>query len=467
MKNFAFFFLILVCASTILKAQNAKPNIIVIYTDDHGYADLSCQGVFDDVRTPNIDKLAENGVRMSCGYVTAPQCVPSRGGLISGQYQNRFGLESNPQMREKDVMRRFDQLTTLPERLKKAGYITGMAGKWHLGDHHADSIAQHGFDKVLFKHSDAPGSWNMNMQGEDIPVQVHNGGYHLDLISEFTCAFIDRFQSQPFFFYLAYRAPHVPLDATKKYLDRFPGEMPERRRKALAMISAVDDGVGQVVSTLQKYGIEENTLIFVIGDNGAPLKIHKLDAPGGGPGWDGSLNDPMNGEKGMLTEGGVRVPFVFQWKAKIPGGQVYGKPVISLDVAATAVTVAGLEIDEQLDGVNLVPYLNGKKKGDPHELLYWRWLGQSAVRKGKWKYIRCDNREFLFDMDNDFVEKHNLVSKHPEKAKELYADLEAWSNTLRPPGIWSLKSDGMSKNGNKYFDFYVEGKPATPVKKKY
>jgi uncharacterized sulfatase len=443
------------------EAEDKRPNIIIIFTDDHGYSDLSCQGVYDDVKTPNIDKLAEGGVRMTTGYVTAPQCVPSRGGLISGQYQNRFGLESNPQLKDAAIREKFDRLETIPERLQKAGYVTGMAGKWHLGLNESDKIAQHGFNKVFFKHSNAPGHWNMDIEGKDMEPQVQKGGgYHLDLISTFTCSFIERYKEEPFFFYLAYRAPHVPLDAPQKYLDRFPGEMPERRRKALAMISAVDDGVGRVVETLKENGLRENTIIFVMGDNGAPLKIHKLDAPGGGPGWDGSLNDPMNGEKGMLTEGGIRTPFVVNWKGKIPGDQVYTQPVISLDAGATALALAGLPHDTELDGVNLVPYLTGENSGVPHEALYWRWLGQSAIRKGKWKYIRCNEREFLFDIENDFQEKQNLISKYPEKAAELLTDLGKWTIQLMPPGIHALKSEGMSKQGNIYFDYYIDGKEA-------
>ena len=225
-----------------------------------------------------MDALAKGGVRMTDGYCTAPQCVPSRGGLISGQYQTKWGLESNPQFQDAAIMKRFDELETIPERLQKAGYVTGMAGKWHLGPSRADAIAAHGFDKAFHKNSNGPGHWNMNLEGEDVEPQVQKGGgYHIDLISEFACSFIDRFHDKPFFFYLACRAPHVPLDAPQKYLDRFPGKMPERRRQALAMLSAVDDGVGQIMATLRKHELEEDTLIFVIGDNGAPLKIHKLD----------------------------------------------------------------------------------------------------------------------------------------------------------------------------------------------
>ncbi|MEM8913840.1 MAG: sulfatase-like hydrolase/transferase, partial [Planctomycetota bacterium] len=420
-------------------AAERPPNVIVIYTDDHGYADLGSQNVYDDVSTPHLDALATEGVRMTDGYSTAPQCVPSRGGLLSGQYQNRFGLESNPQLQDPAVLQRFGELSILPERLRRAGYATGMAGKWHLGANRADAIAQHGFDHVFFKHSSASGHWNMDLQGNDISPQVQkDGGYHLDLISSFACTFVERYREQPFFFYLAYRAPHVPLDATQRYLSRFPGEMAERRRQALAMISAMDDGVGKLTQTVDRVGVRKDTLIFVMSDNGAPLKIHKLDAPGGGPGWDGSLNDPMNGEKGMLTEGGVRVPFVVHWEGTIPGGQVYRHPVITLDVAATACALAGLPASDDLDGVNLIPFLTGERDGPPQRSLYWRWLGQSAVRNGNWKYVRSDERAYLFDLSNDPSETADLLHEHPDVAARLRRDLTSWAQRQSPPGIWAM-----------------------------
>jgi len=294
----------------------------------------------------------------------------------------------------------------------------------------------------------------MDLSGRDIEPRVQEGaGYHLEVTTTFACSFIERFKDQPFFFYLAYRAPHIPLDAPEKYVDRFPGEMPRRRRLALAMLSAVDDGVGRIMQTLRDHHLEEDTLVFIISDNGAALMMHKADAPGKGKGWDGSLNDPLNGEKGMLTEGGIRVPFVVYWKGTIPGGQVYSQPVITLDVAATANALAELPDAPELDGVNLIPHLTGKKEDAPHETLFWRWLGQSAIRQGKWKYLRADEREYLFDMETDFEETNNLIQTHPEKAKQLLAKLEEWAATLLPPGIGAF--EGVRDD---YFNWYLDGR---------
>jgi uncharacterized sulfatase len=209
------------------------------------------------------------------------------------------------------------------------------------------------------------------------------------------------------------------------------------------------------MSSLREYRIEENTLIFLIGDNGAPLKIHKIDAPGGGPGWDGSLNDPLNGEKGMLAEGGIRVPFLMYWKGQINGGQLYHHPVISLDVAATALSLAGLPSDPKLDGVNLIPFLRGESEGAPHETLFWRWIAQSAVREGKWKYLRGGAREYLFDLEADREEKRNLLHQHLELAQQLSAKLDNWAKNLTPPG---LEKKSMSVTWEQYYDHYLDGK---------
>ncbi len=437
--------LTLITLGLFLQCSSAysKPNIIVFYSDDHGYADLGCQGVLKDLKTPHIDKLAAGGVRMLAGYTTAAQCVPSRAGLLSGQYQNKIGVEQN-----KDPMDGFDQCLTIAERLKAAGYATGMTGKWHLGG--PGKIIKHGFDDVYFKKSSTKPGWiNYDLNGKDVkPGTQPDKMYHLDANTAATQAFIKRHHKDPFFFYCAYRAPHVPLDATQKYLDRFPGEMPERRRRALAMISAMDDGVGSVMDTLREYDIEEKTLVFFISDNGAPLKIHKEDKRGIGPGWDGSLNDPLNGEKGMVTEGGIRVPFIAYWKGTLSGGNQYRHPVITLDVAATAVALAGLEHPAELDGVNIMPYLKGDNTAAPHQALYWKWRNQSAIRKGKWKFISAFDRDYLYDMELDAAETKNLASKNPQAVNELKEQLAAWlkKNTQESKG---------GKTGKEFFDFYL------------
>ena len=388
------------------------------------------------------------------GYVTAPQCVPSRAGLVTGRYQTRFGVESNGV--ELDG---FDAQQTIASRLKKAGYATGMTGKWHLGP--TNKIITHGFDDVYCNQGAGGKAWaNFALDGSTIQgAEVASPVYHLDANSDAACAFIHRHKDGPFFFYLAYRAPHVPLDPTPKYLARFPGPMPECRRRCLAMMSAVDDGVGKVMETLRHHGLEENTLIFFLSDNGAPLKITKPDHPDG-IGWDGSLNWPMNGEKGMLSEGGIREPWLAYWKGHIPAGQRYSQPVISLDIAATAVALAGLPPDPILDGVNLMPYFTGENKAAPHDVLCWRWVAQSAIRQGKWKLLVGGPRSYLFDLEADPSEQHSLLTQHPEMAQKLRARLENWAGQLQPPGI-NLKP--MAKTWEDYYDFYLDGKAASPA----
>ena len=213
-----------------------------------------------------------------------------------------------------------------------------------------------------------------------------------------------------------------------------------------------------VYGTLKKLALTERTVIFFIGDNGAPLKIHKIDSPVAGDpgGWDGSLNDPLNGEKGMLTEGGMHVPFLIAWPGTIPGGQVFEHPVSALDVAATAAAQAGLTPQPgDLDGVNLIPHLTGELKPPPHDALYWRWTAQSAIREGRWKLLRGGEREYLYDLSADLGEKHNLAAKHPDIAQRLRARLKAWCDELHPPG---LALAPMAQVWNDYFDHYLEGK---------
>lgn len=220
----------------------------------------------------------------------------------------------------------------------------------------------------------------------------------------------------------------------------------------MAMISAMEDGVGKIRAKLDEHRITEDTLIFFISDNGAPLKIHMKDAPGNGPGCNGSRNDPWVGEKGMLSEGGIRVPYIAAWPGTIPAGQTYEHPVTSLDVGATAVSLAGLEQPEILDGVNLIPHFTGKTKEVPHDFLFWRFWNQAVVRKSKWKYYRAGEREFLFDLSSKKHETQNLIQEYPEIAEELHAKLKDWCAEMQNPGI----PKGELQGGEKvWFDHYL------------
>jgi len=466
--------------SLVVQAQgpDAKPNIIVIFTDDHGYADLGAQGQVDDIKTPHLDQMAEEGVRMTAGYITAPQCTPSRAGLLSGRYQQRYGLDENG-----TIPLPLDELI-IPERMKEAGYTTGMAGKWHLEPNHIEHtwIKEHMPELAgkKPKPSDIPFSkklpympsergfddcfqgemiryWvNYDLDGNDVEKQhIVDKRFRLDVQTDAALTFIDRNHDKPFFFYLSYYGPHVPLEATSYYLNRFPGDMPERRRYALAMLAAIDDGVGAVRKSLEDYGILDNTIIFFIADNGAPLKIVKKDLlPINYPraSWDGSLNDPYVGEKGMLSEGGIRVPFVVSWPNGLPKGIVYDKQVSSLDVAATSVALAGLKSDKVLDGVNIIPYLTGDKKGEPHEALYWRFWYQSAIRMGDWKFLKAGSREFLFNVETDEHENKNLINSFPDKANSMKKQLIKWGKELHQPGI----PDGKMVREKKWYDHYFK-----------
>ncbi len=437
-----------------------KPNIIVVFTDDQGWADLGVHGAVPDIKTPHLDELAKSGIRFDSGYITAPQCIPSRAGLLSGRYQQKIGVDDNryaPMPTE---------VKTMAEYLRDAGYRTGMVGKWHLDPNvQSDEWLKANVyqDTPLPEELDqrkVPGAlrppflpraqgftdffegyihaYNANyaLDGKDLSPDgemVKTTGDRLDTQTEAALAFLSRVKGKPFFLYLSYFAPHVPLASSEKYLSRFPGEMPERRRYALAMISAVDEGVGRVRARLQEMGVAENTLIFFISDNGAPLKMTMEDLPISNPGgaWDGSLNTPLAGEKGMLAEGGIRVPFLMSWPARIESGQVSKMPVTSLDVAATSLAGAGIPIPEEFDGNDILSLL--ADPGSWNRPLYWRFWGQGALRQGDYKYLRVGNRELLFDVAKDAQEENDLSASDPERTEKMRKQWEQWNAELIRP----------------------------------
>lgn len=420
-------------------AQGRKPNIILIYSDDHGWADLGINGSDKDIKTPHLDRLALDGIRFTRGYVTAPQCVPSRAGVMTGRYQQRFGVEDN----NKGPLPLAEK--TIAERLKAAGYATGMSGKWHLdiapgkqGDKAHRLMAAHmphaqGFDEYwrgeLRQYHASHDLAGMPLA--DAPRVVNDGRFRVVVQTEAAQSFINRRKAdpgRPWFLYLAWYAPHVPLESPEPWFSRTPGHLPLQRRQALAMIAAMDDGLGRIRRQLKETGQENNTLIFFVGDNGAPL----------GNAWDGSLNTPLAGQKGMLSEGGIRVPFLAAWPGVLPSGKVFDHPVSSLDIASTSVAAAGLPAEPSLDGVNLLPHLLGEKSSAPHERLFWRWGSQAAVLEMPYKLVALGDRDrMLFDVSTPQGEHHSrdLSAKHPEIARSLEGKLKAWSKDLNPPGL--------------------------------
>jgi len=419
-------------------AADGRPNVIIVFTDDHGWADLGAQSPLSDVKTPHTDRLAHDGVRFSQGYVTAPQCVPSRAGLLVGRLQTRFDLEGNGDgplpLSEK----------TLAERMKAAGYVTGMVGKWHLervvkngkkpdGEQPDEAYLpqNRGFDEY-WNGSLNNYEANIDLDGNLLPgapKKIRDTRFRIDVQTEAALSFLKRRTGdrQPFFLYLAYFAPHVPLEKPPKYMARFADVPDEIRRMGLASISAMDDGIGRIREFLDLHGLSQNTVIFYMGDNGGVLRPNARN---------GSRNDPMHGEKGMLTDGGIRVPFLMAWPGTVPSGQVFDKPVISMDATATAVALSGQPVPPEFDGVNLLPFVTGKRNDAPHETLYWRWRSQAAVLEDGWKlWFTAPDRWMLFKDPATVPETTDVSSRYPEVASRLRTKLEDFAAEQKPPGL--------------------------------
>jgi arylsulfatase A-like enzyme len=427
--------------NTQTQTRSRKPNILVILADDLGYADIGVQGS-QDVPTPHIDSLARNGVRFTNGYVSGPYCSPTRAGLLTGRYQQRYGHEFNPgpaQNADPDVGLPLTE-TTMADRFKALRYTTGLIGKWHLGSEPKFHPQQRGFVEFFgflggaHSYLSNNNSQNYVMRGSE-PVQEIS--YLTDMFGDEAVSFVERHKDEPWFLYLAFNADHTPMQATEEYLSRFPNISDPLRQKFAAMHSAMDDNIGRVLETLRKHNLEENTLIFFLSDNGGPTRANS------------SRNTPLRGFKAQTWEGGIRVPFIIQWRGTIPEGKVYDDPIIQLDVLPTALAAAGSKIESEwkLDGVNLLPYLEGKKK-TPHKALFWRFGEQMAIRKGDWKLVKApgSGAEFaerrgaattegahLYNLAQDVSEQTNLADQEPEKVKQLSAVWENWNSELEEP----------------------------------
>lgn len=409
-----------------------KPNIIVFVVDDLGYADLGCQGS-TELATPNIDSIAANGVRFTNGYVSCPVCSPTRAGLLTGRYQERFGHEFNPGPGRATASNEGLPLTerTLPEDLKAAGYVTGMIGKWHLGMAPKFHPQKRGFDEFygflggMHSYVDpnaTPG--NLILRNSQ---PVDEKAYLTDAFNREAVEFVDRHHEQPFFLYLPYNAVHLPQQAPQEYLDRCVGIKNTRRRRMAAMLLAMDDGVGMVLDRLRRNGIEDDTLIFFFSDNGGPTPVNH------------SSNAPLSGGKTDLYEGAIRIPFLCQWKGHIPANVVCDEPMISLDIMPTALAAAGMSLPKAraIDGVNLLPLLTGESKQPPHEMLFWRYGELQAARRGNMKLLRVEGEpDKLFDLSADIGEKHDLAAEKPAIVREIGAALSHWNGQLAHP-LWT------------------------------
>jgi arylsulfatase A-like enzyme len=420
-----------------LPTHARQPNVVVIIADDLGYSDLGFQGG-RDIPTPRLDALAASGVRCTSGYVTGPYCSPTRAALFTGKYQQRFGHEFNPGGNAEESGLPVSQVT-IADRLKKAGYATGLVGKWHLGSKPKYHPQQRGFDEFFGflggAHTYFAEQTETILKGTEV---IHEKEYLTDAIARESVAFIERHKAAPFFLAVTFNAVHTPMDATDARLAKFTQIADPERRKYAAMLVAMDEAVGRVIDALKAADLEKETLIVFFSDNGGPTMP--------GTTINASINAPLRGSKRTTLEGGVRVPFVLSWKGTLPEGKTYDKPVIQIDVAPTALAAAGVSLptDGSLEGVDLLPYLTGKKEDAPHESLFWRLGGQKAVRKGDWKLVRYDaavdtpgevsrgaspnlSPVRLYDLSTDIGEKNDLAADHPEKVKELTAAWDSWN----------------------------------------
>lgn len=433
--------LLATCACALAFAADRKPNILVILSDDHGYADVGFNGG-KAVPTPNLDALAASGVRCTSGYVTHPFCSPTRAGMLTGRYQQRFGHENNPAYNPADAVAGLPLAEKLlPQFLKEAGYKTGWIGKWHLGATPAHAPWARGFDQTygFIGGGHSYSDWAIDLKKEyNVPL-TRDGQATTEVPAHLTtafgqeaAAFITRNSGAPWMLYLAFNAPHTPHMPTIEREKQFADVKDPVRRKCLAQISLLDDAIGAVTKALASSGQTQDTLIFFFSDNG------------GTPPALGADNTPLRGNKGMVYDGGIRVPFVVSWPAQLKAGSSYDRPVSSLDVAATALALAGapLPSERKLDGVNLIPFLKGEASGLPHANLFWRTGGgQSyAVRAGDWKLVRNGKQpDELYDLSKDIAEAKDLATSRPEVVARLAADLAAWDKELVAPLFQSPK----------------------------
>lgn len=429
MKSIPVVLMLNACSSTGQQAEKIPPpNIVVILVDDAGYTDFGFMGC-RDLKTPNIDKLANNGVVFSDAHVSATVSGPSRAGLMTGRYQQRFGFECNPSHNNFTGLDLNEE--TLAEALKNAGYNTAAFGKWHLGDAPEYRPNARGFD--YFWGFLAGGRSYFSNHKNDVEGDIHSilendqfqtfEGYLTDRLGDQAVDYIEANKEKPFFIYWAPNAVHTPMEATQEDMEIFEGHP---RQKLAAMTWALDRAVGNIISKLETEKLLENTLIFFLSDNGGAYN-------------NLSSNLPLKGYKGNKFEGGHRVAFFMHWPRELKEPKTFDGLTSSLDIFATSIAVSGgkRSLEIPMDGVNLLPFLNGCNEEEPHENLYWRKDKMAAHRNGDFKIIKVENLGYrMYNLKENLQETKDLSSSELEVFEKLSKELEHWETGLMEP-LWT------------------------------
>ncbi|MEP5341618.1 MAG: sulfatase-like hydrolase/transferase [Algibacter sp.] len=416
------------------KEKITKPNIIVILIDDAGYADFGFMGC-KDLETPNIDRLAKSGVVLTDAHVSSTVCAPSRAGLMTGKYQQRFGFEAN-NTGDPDVgdIGLSDDVITMADVLKKHSYKTIALGKWHLGYDESDHPNQRGFDEFYGFEVGSRSYFPMKNPKKKQMLQ-HNGkrvffdGYMTDVLGDQSVKYIQENKDTPFFMYLAYNAVHTPMEAKEEHLEKYKNHP---RQKLAAMTWSLDENIGKLQEKLKELNLEKNTLIYFLSDNGGAAN-------------NSSSGGPLKGWKGNEFEGGHRVPFVVSWPSVIESNQRFPGLSSSLDIFTTSMSAANIKKDESLvlDGTNLLPYLTGERKGNPHDKLFWRKLEESAARIGQHKLIGLENFGYTFyNLENDLGETTDLSRQEKSKFTNAVNEFKLWETQLMNP-LWGEEREWM------------------------
>ncbi len=408
-------------------ADVAKPNILIFYMDDMGWAQPGAYGG-KMAPTPNMDALAAGGVRFTNGYSSGCVCSPGRVGLMTGRYQARTGHDANPTRAGRELLL---SETTLAQHLKTAGYTTGIVGKWHLGDTSPEFMpAARGFDFAMGTVGNlGEGKGPSFYRGKELVEDLAGAPVTSPVYARESVNFMEANQAKPWLLMLSFNAVHSPHVASEKWLEKFK-HLPKHDAAYAALAAEADEAIGTVMTKLREMKQEENTLIFLISDNGGAYQNAEM----GG----------LRGHKWFVWEGGIRVSWMAAWKGHIPAGRVSDEPVIQLDVLPTALAAAGAKTSIPLDGVNLLPLLEGKTdKLAPREL-YFRFGVQQAVRQGDWKLVKAskDMPPMLVNLATDPGEQTDLSAKEPEKAQALQKLFDQWNATMQPPRWEDLRWNG-------------------------